>query len=95
VSVERGGKKADLLVYRADGAVGKETAVSWLKRRFIGGGNVLVPDDGRVLDRVPDIMWIVSANEPWAQNYKGVTIVSFGKPRSALISLRDRKIEIR
>lgn len=93
VFLQNGSKKMTVLVYRTDDHIGKEEAISWLKKRYLGGDTSPAPESGRILETVPDILWIVSKNDFWTENYKGVTIVSFGAGRNAVIDLRTRKVE--
>ncbi len=94
ISLERDGKSAVIVVYSCKGKIEKETALHWLKRRYVGPSNGPVPDNARVLEKVPDILWIVSENEQWTFNYKGVTVISFGRGKSALVDMKTRKVEI-
>jgi hypothetical protein len=95
VLLEDGNGRSTVFVYRAKGTVDRKVALSWLRKRVVLNGNFYATGSDNVLDPVPDIMWIISDNEPWSENYKGVTLVSFGKGHSALLDLKTRKIETR
>jgi hypothetical protein len=88
------GSKVTVFMHIHDGAVEKETALSWLRRRVVGNPGMHASGNAHVLDKVPDILWLVGKNEPWTGNYKGVTMISFGKGRQALIDLQTRGVVI-
>ncbi len=95
ISLENGEKKMTVVIYKPDSPAGKEEALSWLMKRYIGSDISSVPSGDRVLETIPDLFWIVSENAPWSGNYKGVTLISFGQRNRALVDLRTRKIEIK
>jgi hypothetical protein len=94
VFLERGGKRATVLVYSPDRDADKETVVSWLSKRYIGSDKGPITDGDKILDEIPDIVWIINGNGPWAVNYKGVTIISPGLKKQALVDLHTRKVKI-
>ncbi len=94
VFLENGGTRVTLLVYRTAESLDKEKALLWLRRRYIGTENGPLPNNDRVLDNVPDILWLISENEPWTVNYKGVTVISFGRRKKSLVDLKTRKVHI-
>jgi hypothetical protein len=94
IFLEKDNKGVTVLVYRTDEKVEKEKAFSWLRKRCIGSEEGPVPDNGRVIDPVPDLLWLISDNEPWSGNYKGVTVISLGRRKKSLIDLKTRKVEI-
>jgi hypothetical protein len=95
ISLEMGGKKLTILVYRPQKQASKEEVLSWLKKRYIGTDDLLAPGSERIMKTIPDILWIASANDPWTENYKGVTLISFGNGHQALIDMSNRKTEIK
>lgn len=95
VSLQKGEKKMTIVIYKPENQASKEDALGWLMKRYIGTDNIPVPSGDRVLETIPDILWIVSENVPWSGNYKGVTLISFGRRNRVLIDLNTRKIEIR
>lgn len=94
VYLEKKDKKVVVLVYRSGETIDKATAVSWLKKRYIGAENDPITNNDSVMGTVPDILWLISENEPWAENYKGVTVICFGRRKHALVDLKTRKVEI-
>ncbi len=92
ITVERGGKKLIIVVYKTDDPVNKNDAIRWLRRRFMPSSERIF-DSMYVLDPVPDILWISSKNDYWCDNYKGTTMVSFGYGRSALVDMKTRGIK--
>jgi hypothetical protein len=94
VFLEKGKNKITLLVYRTSAGIDKEKALSWLRRRYIGTENGPLPNNDRVLDHIPDIVWLISENNPWTVNYKGVTVISFGRKKKSLVDLKTRKVQI-
>jgi hypothetical protein len=94
VFLERGGAKITLLIYRTAESIDREKALSWLRRRYIGTEKGPLPNNDMVLDHVPDILWLISENEPWTVNYKGVTVISFGRRKKSLVDLKTRKVQI-
>jgi hypothetical protein len=95
IFLEKGGKKMTIMVYKPAKKVSREDALGWLLKRYIGPDDVPAPSRDRILEEIPDIIWIFSENEPWAANYKGVTLISFGRRNRALVDLGTRKIEMR
>ena len=93
IFLEKGSKKMAIVVYRPEEKTGRDDVMAWLKKRYIGSGRAPAPEKSRIIETVPDIFWIVSANEPWTTNYKGITLVSFDNGNQASIDLRTRKIE--
>jgi len=94
VFLEKDNKNAVVLVYRAAGKMEKETALSWLRKRFICTENGPILNNDMILETVPDILWLIGENEPWTENYKGVSVISFGRRKRAMIDMKARKIEI-
>ncbi len=94
VFLENDGKRMALFVYSVDGPVDRSTAVSWLRRRIVGAPGPTETTTERILEEIPDILWIMSNNEPWKENYKGVTMISFGKGHGSLIDLKSRKTDV-
>jgi hypothetical protein len=94
IFLEDGKNNMVVLVYRVSGRTDKNTVISWLRKRHIGKRRH-IPERGTVLERIPDLFWVISESEPWMDNYKGVSIVSFGRNHSAIIDLKTRKIETR
>jgi hypothetical protein len=94
IFLDKGKKKITVLVYKTDGKGRKEEALQWLKKRYVGKDSPPIAKKERVLEPIPDIFWIVSDNEPWTENYKGVSLVSFGEGHSARVDLKKRKIEV-
>ncbi len=94
IFLEKGNKKMAIIVYRPHEQTRKEDALAWLKKRYIGTDKIPAPSSERILETIPDILWVAAENEPWTENYKGVTLVSFGRGHHALIDLKTRKIEI-
>lgn len=95
IFLDDGSSKMTVMVYRTKQPISKEEALSWLRKRYVQGGEANIPDQGRILETIPDILWMVSRNEPWTANYKGVTLLSFGNGHNALIDLRNRHIQLR
>ncbi|MBN2331225.1 MAG: hypothetical protein JXC85_05420 [Candidatus Aenigmarchaeota archaeon] len=95
ITLEKGDNSMTVVVYKPERLAVKNDALGWLAKRYIGTDGVPVPGGDRVLETIPDILWIVSENEPWSGNYKGVTLISFGQRNQALIDLNTRKIDIR
>jgi hypothetical protein len=95
IFLESGGKKVTVLVYRPHSPASREDALSWLRKRYMSGGEDLFSGPENVIDDIPDIFWVVSGTDPWHENYKGVSIISFGGGHSATIDLSTGKIEIR
>jgi hypothetical protein len=88
------GASVSVFVYSHEGLADKELALSWLRRRVVGSPGPYAKGSAPILDKEPDIFWIIGKNEPWSTNYKGVTIISFGKGRQALVDLRTRHVSI-
>ncbi len=94
VFLEKNEKRVTVLVYRPRESVKRETAVSWLKKRYIDNDDEPVINKDRILEKIPDIVWLINKSVPWAENYKGVTVVSTGPTKQAFINLKTRKVEI-
>ena len=94
ICLEKGGSAVTMLVYRADGPAGKQAAISWLRKRYIGPDRLPAPSKDRILESVPDIFWVVGDGGSWRENYKGVTILSLGKGCSARIDLGNKEVSI-
>jgi hypothetical protein len=88
------GAAVSVFIYIHEGPADKGLALSWLRRRVVGDPRPYAQGSTPILDKEPDIFWIVGKNEPWSTNYKGVTIISFGKGRQALVDLRTRNVDI-
>jgi hypothetical protein len=88
------GATVSVFIYVHEGSIDQNLALSWLRRRVVGSPGPFVRENTSILDREPDIFWVIGTNEPWTANYKGVTIVSFGKGRQALVDLGTRDISI-
>lgn len=95
VFLERDDKKFIVTIYRHPKPIGKNEAISWFKKRYIGFDDSKTNQNARIIESIPDIFWIVSKNEPWTENYKGVTLVSFGNGHQAQVDLNTRKIELK
>jgi hypothetical protein len=95
VFLEKGEKKITILLYKPPQQTGKEEVLAWMKKRYMGKGNVPAMSSEMVMETVPDVFWVVDEGEPWAANYKGVTLVSMGGKHQALLDLNTRKIEMR
>ncbi len=93
VFLEREGKKATVLIYTSRGSVDRKVATAWLRKRFVGG-EACVTGPQNILSTIPDIVWIISEGSPWTENYKGVTMISFGKGHHARINMNTRKVEL-
>jgi len=94
IYLEKKDKKVVVLVYKPREMIDKATAMSWLKKRYIGAENGPIINNDSVLETVPDIVWLISENEPWVENYKGVTVICFGRKKHALVDMKTRKVEI-
>ena len=92
--LESSGKNMTVVFYRPDKPADMKTAMSWLRKRYLGSGDGVAHESERIMETVPDIMWIFSEGGPWTGNYKGVAMVSFGEGHSALVNLSTREIEI-
>jgi len=92
--LENGTGKAVIFVYKTDNPVEKEDAVKMLKRRHIVRKETAIPNSAMVFETIPDIIWFISRNPPWVENYKGVSIISMPKGHNALINLKTRKVEM-
>ena len=91
--LERGGKKAAILAYNAGRTVGKDEAIVWLRRRYIGD-TAVIPDTETVLNDIPDILYIIGGNEPWTANYKGVTVISSNNKKHVIVEMKTRTVRI-
>lgn len=93
ITISRPGRHVTLLVYRPDREAGLADAVEMLKKRHLspGRGSLKGPDDPFLLERIPDVFWILSG-EKGIKTYKGVTILSCGKA-SIRLDLATRKAE--
>lgn len=95
VLIEDGkGPGLSVFLHAHDGVADKETVLSWLRRRMVGNPGMHFGGNFQILDKIPDILWVIGKNEPWSENYKGVTMVSFGKGRQAVIDLRTRDVSL-
>jgi len=92
--LESSGKKMTVVFYRPDSPADMKTAMSWLRKRYLGSVDGVANESERIMEAVPDILWIFSEGEPWTGNYKGVAMVSFGEGHCAAVDLTTRKIEI-
>ncbi|UCD02877.1 MAG: hypothetical protein JSV63_03800 [Candidatus Aenigmatarchaeota archaeon] len=95
IFLEKGGKKTIVLVFVVGGAVDRKTAQNWLRKRYLGQENRPFANIDRVMEDIPDVLWIISKNDPWFENYKGVTIVSFGIGKRSLINLKTREVQLK
>ena len=94
VFLEKGGKTTTVLVFVVNGTVDRKTAQNWLRKRYLGQENRPFTNIDKVMENIPDILWIISKNDPWYENYKGVTVVSFGIGKRSLIDLKTREVKL-
>ena len=93
VSISRPGKKVNILVYDPGKGAGRDRIMDLLKKRHLSPKiNIITsPDDQFIIDPVPDIFWVIS-DQKFIENYKGVTIISFGENGAAKIGLGKREV---
>ncbi|RLI97256.1 MAG: hypothetical protein DRO99_03245 [Candidatus Aenigmatarchaeota archaeon] len=94
VTVEKGGDSVTIVIYKPGKGTGMKSAVDMLKKRHLSTGrkDVRGPEDSSVIDRIPDVFWLVS-EEKGTMAYKGVTIVSCSGGTSAMLDMSTRKVD--
>ncbi len=84
--VTRSGVNVNLLSYEPPKEASQQNAINYLKNRFIPEDS---PNEKFLLVEVPDVFWLIQ-DKQFAENYKGVTIVS-GKEVEINLGTRKAK----
>ncbi len=92
VSISKDNKKLNIIVYKSQDEADKNKAISYLKKRHLSPqrNQIMSQEDPFLLNPIPDILWLVQ-KESWAENYKGVSIISGTAP--VKINLETRNVE--
>jgi DNA polymerase II small subunit/DNA polymerase delta subunit B len=96
VTISSQGTEINILAYSPGKETGHDQAKDFLRKRHLSPDNSQVPgpEDPFLLDPVPDVLWLISPKR-FAENYKGVTVVSCQAPDAATINLGTREVEFR
>jgi DNA polymerase II small subunit/DNA polymerase delta subunit B len=85
ITLKADGKSVSILAYNPGKNTGSEEITQCLRKRHLGPqrSQIRGPLDDFVIDRVPDIFWVISS-EKWAKIYKGVVIISTGNEAAGI-----------
>ena len=89
VELEKGDKKITVLIYTSDSPIEEMDIIKHLQKRLLPSKSN-TPNKNILIERVPDIFWLIQDNE-WTKNYKGITIISSDKTISVNLATRESK----
>lgn len=81
-----------ILAFKTNNAT-KDDALFYLKKRSLPEPNPIKSmESSYIIEEIPDIFWLIQECE-WAENHKGITIVSSGSQSFARVNLETRAVE--
>jgi len=76
VSVLHREKKISILVFKPEKTIGDRDFMEFLKRRELPHKEEIGMYAPYLIEKIPDIIWLIENKENWTKNYKGIVVVS-------------------
>lgn len=79
ISIFQGERKISILAFKPKKTIGDQDAVKFLKKRELPHKEEAGIYTAFLIEKIPDVVWLVENKENWTKNYKGILVVSTGR----------------